>query len=233
MSTSYLEKNTLVFVPGADKIGTMKRVLQVLLFLFCMGNCEPADPEFRRKAWENVTDSGFISHEYFQVVVSVPVPNQERPLLELREECRTRAVRKRDELSIELIRAQLTEERKFLVGVGVNPKVPGYETPPVHPQAVRTGGTSSTPGGAATIATQTIQAATPQNEESADRQKKENKKTEIVNADYLAYRASFSWLLDRLFLYKEDYSDQKRCTFVYRIVEADLLKRILESPITR
>ncbi len=231
MSRRYLEKIPLVFVPGWDKLGNMNRVYQVLLVLILLGNCEPADPEFRRKAWDNVSESGFISNEYFQVVVTVPVPNQERPILELREECKARAIRKRDELSITLLLAQIAEERKTFIGVGVNPTVPNYEPMPGPPVSIRTQSTAAPGGGS--IATQTVQAAQAQPVESPPQQKVEKKKTEIVNADYLAYRASFSWLLDRLFLYREDYSDQKRCTLIYRIVEADLLKRILESPITR
>ncbi|EPG64585.1 hypothetical protein LEP1GSC061_3796 [Leptospira wolffii serovar Khorat str. Khorat-H2] len=231
MSRSYLEKIPLVFVPGSYKIGTMTRFLLVLVALVLFENCEPADPEFRRKAWENVTESGFISNDYFQVVVTVPIPNQERPLLELREECKARAVRKRDELSINLILAQITEERKIFVGVGTNSSVPKYEPPLPPAQAIRTP-SSATPG-TGSIATQTVQNAQNQTDDTEPQEKKEKKKTEIVNADYLAYRAAFSWLLDRLFLYREDYGDQKRCTLVYRIVEADLLKRILESPITR
>ncbi|WP_210410844.1 hypothetical protein [Leptospira sarikeiensis] len=206
----------------------MFRVLSVSFLLLILSSCEPADPEYRRKVWENLNDSGFISHDYFQVVVTVPVPNQEKPLLTLREDCKTRAIRKRDEISINLIIAQITEENKTWIGVGVNSTVPKYEPLPGPIQAVRT--KSNSPMGAASIATQVVQT---QEEDTGPEEKKEKKKTEIINADYLTYRASFAWLLDRLFLYKEDYSDPKTCTMVFRIVDADLLKRTLETKITQ
>lgn len=224
LSRRYREKIPLVFVEGSFKLGTMLRVLSVLFLTFFLGYCEPADPEYRRKVWDNLSDSGFISHDYFQVVVTVPVPNQEKPLLTLREDCKARAIRKRDEMSVNLLLAQVSEERKTWIGVGVNSTVPKYEPLPGPPQAVRT--KSNSPMGTASIATQNIQAPV---EDDSPEEKKEKKKTEIVNADYLTYRASFAWLLDKLFLYREDYSDPKSCTFVFRVVDADLLKRTLES----
>ncbi|TGK07937.1 hypothetical protein EHO59_07540 [Leptospira semungkisensis] len=205
----------------------MHRVLTVLFLLILFAQCEQADPEFRRKAWENVSESGFISHDYFQVVVTVPIPDQERPLLELREECKARAVRKRDEVSVTLILAQLTEERKNLIGIARTSSVPKYETP-ILPNTVLAAQASR--GSGASIATQTLIPTEKPSEEQEE--KKEKKKTEIVSADYLAYRASLAWFIDKLFLFKEDYSDPKTCTMVFRVVDADLMKRILESPIT-
>lgn len=217
----------------------MFRWLTVLI-LFALVFCEPADPEFRRKAWDNVTDTGFISREYFQAVVTVPMPNQEKPLLELREECKARALRKRDEISVPILATQLREEKRYLQGTARRTPVPSYVPPAQHPQVGITGVAVSPGAATASLTpnqpaqstatspqTQQQQPSTPSdaNKESASRKK------EAVNADFLAYRAAFSWFFEGFFLYREDYSDPKNCTLVYRIVQADLLKRILESPI--
>lgn len=220
-------------------MGTMLRWITVLITLTHIA-CEPADPEFRRKAWDNVSDTGFISREYFQVVVTVPIPNQERPILELREECRARALRRRDEITIPVIVTQLREERKYLRGTAEQTRVPAYIPPAQHPQVGVTGGGVSPGMATASITPNQTQTPTTASQPGAsttpdriDTQKEiEKKKKENVNADFLAYRAAFSWFLDKFFLYREDYTDPKRCTLVYRIVEADLLERILESPIT-
>ncbi|TGK06551.1 hypothetical protein EHO60_14910 [Leptospira fletcheri] len=212
-----------------------------VLIPLCLLFCEPADPEFRRKAWDNVTDTGFISREYFQAVVTVPMPNQEKPLLELREECKARALRKRDEISVPILATQLREEKRYLQGTAGRTPVPSYIPPAQHPQVGVTG-VAVSPGAATASLTpnQPAQstATSPQSQQQptsnpSDTTTKENasRKKEAVNADFLAYRAAFSWFFEGFFLYREDYSDPKNCTFVYRIVQANLLKRILESPI--
>ncbi|PJZ69387.1 hypothetical protein CH373_14030 [Leptospira perolatii] len=213
----------------------MFRIERVYLMLvFYLISCVPADPGYRRKAWENTSDSGFISRDFFQVVVNVPIPKEEKPILELRKECKTLSLRMKDQISIPLLLAQIQEERKSKIGVGIGSKVPPYEPPPKPPQIARAGVVTQM-GGMTQPSPQTQTATDPKDSNASTDASEKNKDSKVqlkvnqASSEFLAYRATFSWFLDGLSLYREDYTDPNRCRFVYRIVQTDLFKRITDT----
>ena len=53
--------------------------------LLCFYFCKPADPNYRTKPLQNTEYTGFISREFFQAVVEVPLTKEELTILEERK----------------------------------------------------------------------------------------------------------------------------------------------------
>ncbi len=144
----------------------------VLLNLIII-NCNISDPDYLKKPLLNITHTGFISKELFQVVVEVPILTNEMTILKEREICNQKAVQERDKITIPLLRAIASTSQK-----NKSREAPSYR----------------------------------------------NYKSIIK--EYQVSRGEFSWFLDSMFIFLEDYSSRDKCTFVYRLLQEDLYAKV-------
>nr|WP_246057598.1 hypothetical protein [Leptospira gomenensis] len=218
---------------------------------FLCGFCVPADPEYRQKVLENVKDTGFISREFFQILVKVPLPSKDAGILELRKQCRKIAETKRDEIAVSILLTTIRESDFLFSPLRANPG--SYSGPTLPPQIASAGAITSAPGGMAlstgtvsNTTTTTTQTATTNNATSystgsvgtpnvqTDVQanaKSKEKAAKQLSQDALVYRGAFSWFLNSLFLFREDYSDPVNCTFIYRNIQKDLYANVIRKGI--
>ncbi|AOP34856.1 hypothetical protein A0128_13975 [Leptospira tipperaryensis] len=209
-----------------------------ILFFF---SCVPADPEYRQKVLENVKDTGFISREFFQILVKVPLPSKDAGILELRNQCRKIAETKRDEMAVSILITEIRESDRLFgplqqdLATNTNPALPS--------QITNTTSVSSTPGGVAVSGTSSNTATTqsnpygPPNTSSTSAipdpkaAEREKEKAKLLNQDVLLYRGAFAWFLNSMFLFREDYSDPANCTFIYRNIQKDLYANVIRKGI--
>lgn len=158
--------------------------------------CRPADPDYVGKVMKNQTYSGFISRDFFQVVVEVPYPSDDMTISEEREFCKERSVSYRDDKAVPL-----------LVDVAMeNPK---------NKRRASERFTSETDA----LRYPSLR------EKISDLSNASDKRLlNFKNADL--NRGAFSWFLGSMFLHKEDYSVKNKCTFVYRLIEKDLFAKV-------
>ncbi|WP_241686749.1 hypothetical protein [Leptospira stimsonii] len=212
-----------------------------ILFFF---SCVPADPEYRQKVLENVRDTGFISREFFQILVKVPLPSKDVGIQELRNQCRKIAETKRDEMAVSILITEIRESDR-LFGV-IKPDLASNNTNPALPtQITNTTSVSSTPGGVAVSGTSTNTTTTQSSNpygpstgasttsaipdpKAAEREKEKAKR---LSQDVLVYRGAFAWFLNSMFLFREDYSDPANCTFIYRNIQKDLYANVIRKGI--
>lgn len=174
--------------------------------------CRPADPNYRIKPMLNDQFTGFISREFFQVVVEIPLnPFIERTILEERIYCKKKAILQRDRLSLPILKnvamnnqknknRQKIQDNKFKRYIKKNktftPKINREDNLKFY------------------------------NSEEITHSMKNNK-------NILLNRGDFNWFLDSMFLYKEDYSDPKKCVFVFRNIQKKLYKKVENTIITQ
>lgn len=151
------------------------KCLYRLLFLVIIYilNCKISDPNFAKKPLLNTTYTGFISREFFQVVVNVPVLQDEKTILKERETCLQKSISERDKITIPILReiaVKNPKNKENFTGIKVNVG-------------------------------------------------ESKKKPELS-------RGEFSWFLDSMFLFKEDYSSRNNCNFVFRIIQENLYDKV-------
>lgn len=158
--------------------------------------CRPADPDYVGKVMKNQTYSGFISRDFFQVVVEVPYPSDDMTILEEREFCKEQSVAYRDDKAVPL-----------LVDVAM-------ENPKNKKRAVER------------FRSDTDSPRYPSlREKVSDLSNASDRRLlNFKNADL--NRGAFSWFLGSMFLHKEDYSVKNKCTFIYRLIEKDLFAKV-------
>jgi hypothetical protein len=148
-------------------------ILSSLLVILNVINCKISDPNFSKKLLLNTTYTGFISRDFFQVVVSVPILLEEKTIVKERETCLQRSIYERDKLTIPILRSIATnnvKNKEEYSGIRINIG-------------------------------------------------ESKKKSELS-------RGEFSWFLDSMFLFKEDYSSRKNCTFVFRVIQDKLYEKV-------
>ncbi|TGM52712.1 hypothetical protein [Leptospira adleri] len=208
-----------------------------ILFFF---SCVPADPEYRQKVLENVKDTGFISREFFQILVKVPLPSKDAGIQELRNQCRKVAETKRDEMAVSILITEIRESDRLFGSI--QPDLANNNTNPTLPsQITNTTSVSTTPGGVAVSGsstnstTQSSNPYGPSTGPSANPDPKaaerEKEKAKLLNQDVLVYRGAFAWFLNSMFLFREDYSDPANCTFIYRNIQKDLYANVMRKGI--
>nr|WP_232371754.1 hypothetical protein [Leptospira ainazelensis] len=210
--------------------------IAILFFSFCV----PADPEYRQKVLENVKDIGFISREFFQILVKVPLPSKDAGILELRKQCRKIAETKRDEMAVSILIKEIRENDSLYGSLQADPTI-NNTNPALPSQITNTTSVNSTPGGVAVSgastnsATQSSNPYAPSTNSSAipdpKAAEREKEKVKLLNQDVLLYRGAFAWFLNSMFLFREDYSDPANCTFIYRNIQKDLYANVIRKGI--
>lgn len=156
--------------------------------------CTPVDPDFRVKPLRNSDYTGFISREFFQVVVEVDLQEMDGSIEKLREECQKESLVKRDKLALPILREVASanpKNRRLYASDGKN-----HEADQFLASFERKTSTWKKPVSDLGITAETV------------------------------YRGDFVWLLDQMFLHKEDYSKPGKCKFVYRNISKNLYEKV-------
>jgi len=145
----------------------------ILSLLFCIYNCSVSDPNYLKKTLSNVSHTGFISRDFFQVVVEIPILTNELTILKEREWCIQKALQERDRVTIPLLRsiagASLKNKNKEFTSIR------SYKS---------------------------------------------------FSKNFQTSRGEFSWFLDSMFIFQEDYSSRDKCKFVYRNIQDNLYTKV-------
>jgi len=147
--------------------------ISVLYVIINLINCKISDPNYSKKLLLNTTYTGFISRDFFQVVVNVPILLEEKTITKERQTCLEKSIYERDKLTIPILRSIATNNIKN------KEEYPGIK--------INIGDSKN--------------------------------KSELS-------RGEFAWFLDSMFLFKEDYSSRKSCTFVFRIIQDKLYEKV-------
>ncbi|TGL37729.1 hypothetical protein [Leptospira perdikensis] len=221
----------------------------LILSLFC--SCRLftiADPNYVERALMNETDEGFISREFFQIKVEIPVTYKELSGTERRDDCKRKAFVERENLSLPFLLKIQRQKHQFgegfseyfqsLEGKDRNTRLlanspqnaagtgSGIQTNPAQSSTTTQsqGSQQSSQGQTTTNASQTQTSgqnpgATPGNPQG----NKENTIEMMHN---------FAWFFDGLKLYKEDYTDRTKCAFLFRNIQPKLMERVEKTPIS-
>ncbi|TGM77248.1 hypothetical protein EHR04_17490 [Leptospira levettii] len=222
----------------------------LILSLFC--SCRLftiADPNYVERALQNESDEGFISREFFQIKVEIPVTYREIAGKERREECKKRAFIERESLSLPFLLK--IQRQKHQWGDGLDSYSKSLEGKDRQtrlitnaPQFPMTTGTGTTPT-QTTTTTQTTN-STQANSQNVDPnlQSSSQNTTPNPNQNLDGVRGipqtqkkndrenlhNFAWFFDSLYLYKEDYSDPTKCAFLFRNIQPNLMERVEKTP---
>lgn len=215
----------------------------LILSLFC--SCRLftiADPHYVERVLQNESDEGFISREFFQIKVEIPVTYREIPGKERREDCKKRAFLERETLSLPYLVKIQRQKHRFGEGIeSYSNSLEGKDrqTRLLNNAPSLTQGVGATPlAGAQMATTQTQPNLTPSPQSpSSSNATKENldevrgnpqnrKETDRENLH------NFAWFFDNLLLYKEDYSDPTKCAFLFRNIQPKLMERVEKTPIS-
>ncbi|MCW7492911.1 hypothetical protein ND861_07870 [Leptospira sp. 2 VSF19] len=219
----------------------------LILSLFC--SCRLftiADPNYVEQALLNEKDEGFISREFFQIKVEIPITYKEVSGLARREDCKQRAFIEREKISLPYL-LQI-QRQKHRLGEGFTEYTASLEgkdrqtrvATNTSQNTTTTTGTQITPTTVATpILLQNAQTTQGQNTTNPSQssvigqnlgevrgnpeEKKENHVENLHN---------FAWFFDGLELYKEDYSDRTKCAFLFRNIQPKLMERVEKTPIS-
>ncbi len=207
----------------------MNRKLLILWFCLSCSSIRPADPLLVEHALQNETDEGFISREFFQVKVEVPYSFKEMSGRAKREECRQAAFLKREEQTIKYLIEVHRDKPRFAdtiddynasrLGQARLAKNSSSSSPTGLPSAVTTPTNQTSQPGTQTGQTQT-QTPGPNSGLNPAAVKSKEK------LDQKTYSQVFSWFLSDLTLYKEDYTDKLKCTFLFRNIQKDLFAKV-------
>lgn len=145
----------------------------IFLLLFCFYNCTVSDPNYLKKTLLNVSHTGFISRDFFQVVVEIPILTSELTILKEREWCIQKALQERDRITIPILRS--------IAGSSLKNK---------NKDSIYKTGYKS------------------------------------FSKNFQSSRGEFSWFLDSMFIFQEDYSSRDKCKFIYRNIQNDLYAKV-------
>lgn len=182
----------------------------VLLLLLTIYFCKPADPNYRSKPLQNTEYTGFISRTFFQAVVEVPLTKEELTILEERKSCLRDALKKRDGMVLPILKKVAMEDKwnerernleKERADDNEKAKQKDEEYRKSLPDAKST---------------------SPEDASIFDKKVEQTKKTKSPSVN----RGEFAWFLDSMFIYKEDYSDPEKCSFVFRNIQDKLFERV-------
>ncbi|MCW7462268.1 hypothetical protein [Leptospira limi] len=215
----------------------------LILSLFC--SCRLftiADPNYVERALQNESDEGFISREFFQIKVEIPVTYREIAGKERREDCKKRAFVERETLSLPYLLKIQRQQHKFGEGFdsysksleGKDRQTRLIANAPQITTATGTAATTSTTQSVIPQSTQNPNTTSNTNTSSNPNQnldgvrgipqnQKQNDRENLHN---------FAWFFDSLHLYKEDYSDPTKCAFLFRNIQPKLMERVEKTPIS-
>ncbi|MCZ8238547.1 MAG: hypothetical protein O9310_08935 [Leptospiraceae bacterium] len=225
-------------------------IVNIFFILHC-SFIKPSDPNFRAKAFYNEQYSGFISDDFFQIRVVTNLTVKEIPVLEKRKDCKRRSYAIRNELTVPILINELKEiENDRFKGINrirksYSPVVKSAnnqstnfnaltlppEAPVPYPlvplsEAQKNRPQQNTPG----IANTQNNPNLPSN--SANNNGNEIKSENLFKPKMEYLQAEFSWLLDSLILYKEDYSEKEKCIFIYRAAKKGLYEKLEQTKLS-
>ncbi|PJZ82967.1 hypothetical protein [Leptospira meyeri] len=197
----------------------------LILTLFC--SCRLftiADPSYVERALQNESDEGFISREFFQIKVEIPVTYKEVSGVARRNDCKQRAFVERERLALPyLIQIQ---RQKHQFGESIDDYSKSLEGKDRQARLIANAPQTTTAIGAVSpTATTTNQQPSAQQGQTATNITQTQKENTIENTH------SFSWFFDGLVLYKEDYSDRTKCAFLFRNIQPKLMERVEKTPL--
>ncbi|TGL16672.1 hypothetical protein [Leptospira meyeri] len=217
----------------------------LILTLFC--SCRLftiADPSYVERALQNESDEGFISREFFQIKVEIPVTYKEVSGVARRNDCKQRAFVERERLALPyLIQIQRQKHRfgegfdeysKSLEGkerqarlIANAPQITSATGTVATTQVTPTSSTTNSQTTQGQITTNSLQTTTPNGQSlgGVNGIPQTQKENTIENTH------SFSWFFDGLVLYKEDYSDRTKCAFLFRNIQPKLMERVEKTPL--
>jgi hypothetical protein len=178
-----------------------------ILFLFLFIFCKPADPNYRLKPLLNTEYTGFISRSFFQVIVEVPVTREEVSILEEREICKKESFLRRDKIIIPLLKAIAVESK-------LNESARSQEKYFENKDSEKDTDINS------------YKIIRPETSKI-----KKNMKPNINAKNTYLNKGEFTWFLDTMFLYSEDYKTKDKCIFIYRKIEKDLFDKVSLTPL--
>lgn len=187
-------------------------LFSILLSFFC----KPADPNFRVKPLYNTEYTGFISRNFFQAVVEIPMTKDELSILEERKFCKIEAIKKRDAMVVPLLKkiameAKWNEEQRKKELERADDKEKEKEQKENFKKAYEDNKSNSA-------------------KEASIFDKKEIQLSDPKNPSM--NRGEFGWFLDSMFVYKEDYSNPEKCSFVFRNIQKDLFKNVEQTKLS-
>ncbi|TGL90868.1 hypothetical protein EHQ68_05495 [Leptospira congkakensis] len=218
----------------------------LILSLFC--SCRLftiADPNYVERALLNETDEGFISREFFQIKVEIPVTYKELSGLGRREDCKRKAFVERERLSLPYLLKIQRQKHKF--GEGFSEYSQSLEGKDRDARLIANAPQIPTVPGAVTQATPTQSGATAQTTTGSQGQTTTNSSQTQSNSQNLGEVRgnpqapkenpienlhNFAWFFDGLQLYKEDYTDRTKCAFLFRNIQPKLMERVEKTPIS-
>ncbi|MCP5495435.1 MAG: hypothetical protein H7A23_12830 [Leptospiraceae bacterium] len=183
-----------------------------LVLFFAILFCKPADPNYRIKPLLNNNYNGFISRDFFQIVVEIPInPFFENSILEDRLYCKKRAYHIRDSLTLPILKnvAMQNEKNKKRLKIQEK-KLKAFQKKQDNytPKIIQEGYS-----------------------ESYDPEEITHSMIESKNP--LLNRGDFFWFLDGMFLYKEDYADPKKCVYIFRNIQKGLYGKVESTILTQ
>lgn len=219
----------------------------LILSLFC--SCRLftiADPNYVERALLNETDEGFISREFFQIKVEIPVTYKELSGVARREDCKKRAFVERENLSLPFLLKIQRQKHKF--GEGFNEYSQSLEGKDRNTRLIANAPQNATAAGTGALATTTTQTTSTASQSQSSTQGQTTTNTSQTQTmgqnlgevrgnpqdkkeNHIDLTHNFAWFFDGLNLYKEDYSDRTKCAFLFRNIQPKLMERVEKTPI--
>ncbi|MCW7489715.1 hypothetical protein [Leptospira meyeri] len=197
----------------------------LILTLFC--SCRLftiADPSYVERALQNESDEGFISREFFQIKVEIPVTYKEVSGVARRNDCKQRAFVERERLALPyLIQIQ---RQKHQFGESIDEYSKSLEGKDRQARLIANAPQTTTAIG---VVSPTTTTTSPQ--PSSQQGQTATNTTQTQKENTIENTHSFSWFFDGLVLYKEDYSDRTKCAFLFRNIQPKLMERVEKTPL--
>jgi hypothetical protein len=223
--------------------------LIILVNIFFHKHCsliKPADPNYRAVVFYNEQHSGFISKDFFQIRVEVNATAKELPILSKREDCKRRSILLRNELTIPILIKEVKDiENDRLRGINKIQKSYASDSKsqaqPNTTASLLAQPTQPVPYPLAPLAqvqknrpqqNTTGQQATPGLMEKRNESEEEIKNKLLIKPKMEYLQGEFSWLLDEMKLFKEDYTKKEKCVFIYRAAKKGLYERLEETKLS-
>ncbi|EMY70098.1 hypothetical protein [Leptospira vanthielii] len=224
----------------------MVRKLLILSFFCSCRLFTIADPNYVEQALLNEKDEGFISREFFQIKVEIPVTYKEISGNARREDCKRRAFVERERLSMPFLLQIQRQKHRF--GEGFDEYAASLEGKDRQTRVVANAPQNTTSGtGTQTSATTAANPMTLQNAQTTQGQSTTNpSQSQITGQNLGEVRGNpqdkkenpvenlhnFAWFFDTLTLYKEDYTDRTKCAFLFRNIQPKLMERVEKTHIS-
>ncbi|BDA78359.1 hypothetical protein LPTSP3_g12890 [Leptospira kobayashii] len=205
----------------------MNRKLLILSFFFSCSGFQPADKLLVERALQNETDIGFISREFFQMKVEIPYSSLEAPKKTKREECKTKAFLKREELSMPFLLQVHRDKYRFGEGIEDYSKTRVGQMRALKQQKDAQASASPIPG----LAVGNTNTALPNQTQNQNQAATVPLLSAPLPQGTKPYTQNFAWFFDSLHLYKEDYSDRSKCAFLFRNIQEKLYAKVEETQV--